>query len=248
MKNMFKDENKLPHVITIIAVIGALLVALTAVRDTNTDQETVSVSGMYETDVHPDESEIFLLITTTHESSAEAQRENKEISNKVIGALKGYGIDENDIETISYTLQKRSFWDYEHSKEVDRGYEQQHTLKVTTRQLENVGSIVDLAVENGVNNVQNIQFVLSNERQAELKTELLTYATKNAKEKAEALANAVDQDIGEALTISENTYFGGPWMYQGLAAKAESASMEDVVIEPQDVHVQSTVNIVFELQ
>lgn len=246
---MFKEEeSKLPQIITIIAVIGALIVALAAVRDTASEQETISVSGMYETDVQPDQAEIFLMITTTDESSAEAQKQNKEISNTVIAALKSSGVDEDDIETISYTLQKRSHWDYEHSKEVDRGYEQQHTLKVTTKKLEDVGSIVDLAVENGVNNVQNIQFVLSDKRQAELKTDLLEHAAKNAKEKAEVLAKAVDRDIGKALTVSESSSFGGPWVYRGFEAKAESAAMEDVIIEPQDVHVQSTVNVVFELE
>ena len=246
---MFKDdEMKWQNIVAVIAVVGLLLVALNLSRDKQKTEKTITVSGTYETDVSPDQAEIFLSVVTQSAKSEEAQKENKAVSNAVIAALKDLGIPDADIETVSYHLQKKTQWDYDKRKEIDLGYEQQHTLKVTTQKLGDVGEIVDLAVNNGVNNVQSVQFVLSDDEQSKLRTQLLKKAAVNAQGKAEALADALDRSLGKPITVSENSYFGGPVFAREFAMKADAAAAEPLNIQPESVHIQATVNVVYGLK
>ncbi|WP_394238955.1 SIMPL domain-containing protein [Niallia oryzisoli] len=152
---------------------------------------TMTIEGEGQLKVKPDQATISLGVVTENLNPQKAQEENAEITSSVILALKEAGIDENDIRTTSYSVNPR--YDYIDGKSVLRGYEVEHQLEVTVKNLAAIGSIYDTAIKNGANRSGMIQFLVA---QHDLfYREALNRAVQNSKEKAEEIA----QSIGAVL-------------------------------------------------
>ena len=153
---------------------------------------TMTVNGEGHINARPNQAKLTLGVVTEHTSAQIAQQENAEISNRVIEALKQLGIDESDIRTTVYSVQPR--YDYSDGKSILRGYEVEHLIEVTIKDLSKIGNVYDLAIKNGANRSSGIQFQLT--EPASYYQEALKRAIQNAREKAEAIA----QTIGATLT------------------------------------------------
>ena len=57
----------------------------------------------------------------------------------------------------------RPQYDYVEGRQVFRGYEVINSINVTIKNIEQVGTVIDTAVRNGVNQVSNIRFTVENE-------------------------------------------------------------------------------------
>lgn len=161
--------------------------------DKNKKQNTMEVYGSGVVKVKPDIAIVTLGVITENENLQIAQKENSIITNNVIDSLKKMGIEEKDIQTKSYSIQK--VYDYIEGKRVFRGYKVSNYLSVTIREIEQTGLIIDTAVENGANNVGNIEFKLQNPKSYYRKA--LDIAIKDVIIKA--------QGIGKTLRVKVNT-------------------------------------------
>ena len=94
---------------TLIAVMGLviLIVVIVPLYLSKNSENTITVLGEYEDSYYPDVAEFTVTIETFAKEAKDAESQNKEISNSVINALKNSGIKNNDIETISFNLNKK---------------------------------------------------------------------------------------------------------------------------------------------
>ncbi|MDF2589145.1 MAG: hypothetical protein K0S41_2986 [Anaerocolumna sp.] len=111
-----------------------------------------SGSGVVYTD--PDTAIIRLGVQSTGENLQQIQYDNAETVHKIIEALKEYGI--TDIKTFQYSIDK--LYDYVEGARVDRGYSVRNILEIKLKELDQVGFVIDTAVENGANVVEFISF------------------------------------------------------------------------------------------
>ena len=98
---------------TAFVILFVALLAVGAYLYVNTGSsggQTISVSGNSEIDAQPDFVSIYVTIETLNASAQDSKERNAEISEKVINALTRIGIDESDIETISYNLYEDFEW------------------------------------------------------------------------------------------------------------------------------------------
>lgn len=153
---------------------------------------TMTVNGEGQVTARPNQAKLTLGVVTEHTSAEAAQQENAEISNRVIEALKQIGIDESEIRTTVYSVQPR--YDYNEGKSILRGYEVEHLLEVTIKDISKVGIVYDLAIKNGANRSSGIQFQLTDTNL--YYREALKRAIENARGKAETMA----QTIGATLS------------------------------------------------
>ncbi len=248
---------------TLIAVMGLviLIVVIVPLYLSKNSENTITVLGEYEDSYYPDVAEFTVTIETFAKEAKDAESQNKEISNSVINALKNSGIKNNDIETISFNLNKKEECGEVISKGVPsvavneiapnneefRGYTcrqigfiQTHSLKVTVYNIENVGKYIDTAVNSGTTNVQNVIFKLSDSKEAELRSKSLELASKNAKTKAEAVAKGLKSKIKGVKSVSEVSYSYGPIYYAEASMKSS-----DTRIQPKMENVNARVNVVF---
>jgi len=152
----------------------------------------MTVEGKGQITVKPDQAKLTIGVVTENPQVQIAQQENAMISKRVIKALKQIGIEENAIKTSIYSVQPR--YDYVDGKSILKGYEVEHQLEVTVKDLSKVGTVYDVAIKNGANRSGGVQFSVTNPDA--YYREALKRAVHNAREKAEGLA----QTIGATLT------------------------------------------------
>jgi len=118
-----------------------------------------------------------------------------------------------------------------------------NSVQVTVRDVSRTGEVIDIAVANGANQVNSIVFSLSEGREAESRSEVLTMAVKKARADADTLAQATSVTITGVQTISVGSVYI-PVAYDNRMLSAESkVSAVPTPIEPGQIKVSAQVSI-----
>ncbi|MEK6963179.1 MAG: SIMPL domain-containing protein, partial [Nanoarchaeota archaeon] len=180
-----------------IAVILSVFLLSSCTMQVNPNQQIpqITSSGEGEVATNPDQATAYIQIVSQGKVAKEAQTYNKGIANKVKDAFLNNGLKEEDIETSSYSVNpERTYYPpKEGQKEYYKiqGYTVTHTFKITVRDLDKLGELVDEAIQAGANSVENVVFGLSKQKEIQVKAEALKIASKKAKEKAQAMADSL---------------------------------------------------------
>lgn len=244
-------------VLAIIAVLGVVVVSsfqasqpiTVNTGDQSPDRNILTVTGTHELQVAPDQATITFSVITDDMSAKVASQENSDLMNAIVTALRAQGVAASDIETINIYLTKLTEWDYNRQRNIDKGYQQTATVKVTTKNLDGVGAILDAAIGAGANNVQDVAFSLTPTAEATYKEQALTEAAQVAKTKAQTLASASGASLGRITSLSENSYNYQPYYYNTRSVMMADAGAEKAPtpISPEKVSISVSVSIGYEL-
>lgn len=227
-------------ILMVILVFG--LLALTACQQG--EGNTINVAGNSEIAVSPDEAEAWVGYSVVKDTAEEAQNEVNEIISAMMDGYDQAGIDK--VETENLNLYEERTWTQDEGSKVV-GWRASQTLKVTTTDLDAVGSIVDIAVNNGANQVNNINFKLSEAKEKQYKQEALAKASADAKEKAEVIADSLGVRLGKIKTVMESNYYSRAYP---VAMDAGGMDMEESLkqvasVTPKDVTVTANIQLVY---
>lgn len=225
-----------------IAAVALLVLAAAALAGTGrpeaaggADEGThagITVTGLGTVKSTPDEAEISLGVETEAATAKDALAENSARMERLLAALRGAGVKKEDIRTQEVSLYPR----YE-----EDGFTARNSVLVKIRDLDRAGAILELAARSGANQTFGPSMSVSN-REA-LESKALTAAVRNARTKAEALAEAAGVGLGRVTAIVEGSS-GGPEPY---ALEARAAD-KPVPIEPGTEKIQATVTITFAIE
>ena len=148
-----------------------------------TSQTAITVMGEGSVKASPDTVLLTLGVITENKDLAAAQSENAQHTTNVIETIVKMGIPRENIQTKDYHIYPQ--YDYIEGKQILRGYQVNHQLAVTITTPELTGKLIDQAVENGANTIQNIQFLVSN--QEIYYQNALELALRDANQKAKTL-------------------------------------------------------------
>ncbi len=230
-------------------IIAILLIALLAITGcaTNSNTKTVEAQGTATLEVQPDEAQVYIGIETKDDYADAAKDENAIKVDAVRLALEELDVT---VETQNFNVYEQYTWT-EDGRESD-GFMATHTLLVTTGDFDELGAIIDAAVDNGATRVNSIQFTITDEKKSDLQAQAISQAAGEARKKAEALATGVGGKLGDVVSVSNADYNYYPYQYFGGAEDSVSLSAAvkavDTEISPQDLEVRATVNAVFELK
>lgn len=182
----------------LVLIAAAAFCVLPAAAEDSIKDHVITVSGYGESTSTPDMATLSLGIETEGADVAKAQKENTEKMNKVISALKSAGIADSDIKTNRYSMYSNEISEYNAGKYKVGTivYYVSNTVSVTTYDVAKVGDLIDKAVAAGANNVNSLQFSLSNEKYIQERKAALVSAVKAARADADAVAGA----LGIAIT------------------------------------------------
>jgi uncharacterized protein YggE len=215
----------------------------------------VSTSGTATVKVDPDKVTVTIGVETQGMTAEEAATKNAELVQKVIAALKGLGIADDQISTSWYSLFP--IYEYKSPPCIEiypqppecaprseiTGYRASNSLSVTLDADQDVGRVIDAAVAAGANNVSGAYFFVSEERQQEIRDGLIEKAIQNARSRADRAADAVSMEIAGVKSIHLNdVYF--PVFYKDVAQEASGASTQ---ILPGQQQVSMTVQVTFRM-
>lgn len=207
--------------------------------------ETISVSGEATIYSEPEIANLNVQIITSGESAEEAQNENAQITDAVKSALISEGLPEKNIETTSYSVNPQYDWSRE--KQTLIGYQAYHSLKVKVEDIEDIGTYLDAAVDNGAS-VSYISFELTDKTEAEKKNEAIAEASASAKSKAESIADSMDVRIKGIYKITESNVNFYPYMAEARMDSAEQGGVTNYIsITPSDVSVSAQITVLYRI-
>ena len=182
-----------------ILILGLFLTPTIAMA--KTDKGIISVNTSADMDITPDIAEIsFAVITNDYKSMQIATNENKIISEKVLSELQNL-INKNNGDYIKTSdFNATPVYTYVNSKKTFDKYEVSNRVIVRTKSINNLGKMIDKAINAGATKVDNLSFTVSNyESQC---NELITIASKKAKTRAESAAFALDTSLDGISSIN----------------------------------------------
>lgn len=208
-------------------------------------QRTLTVTGTGSVTLTPDIAYISIGVYAEDPSAASAVQANNERAQKVIQAMKSFGVEDKDITTTNFSLWLKEIYD-DKGNVVDKVYAVQNTVQVKVRQLDKVGDLLDAVIKAGANTINGISFDV--EDQTEAFSQARTLAVESARKQAEALAEAAGVKLGEIQTI--NFYESIP--YPALAGKGGGEIRAEYVSAPPissgQFELTVTVTMVYELK
>jgi len=189
------------------------------------------------------------IVTSSKESMAKAVAENKKISAKVYENLKK-SVNQttgDSLKTSSYSAT--SIYRYNNSKKVFDYYQVTNRVRVRTKNIAKVGSIIDTAMADGATSIDNISYDVS-DYEAEC-NKLLAATAKKAREQAANIAKSIGSDVIGVKSIDGSCSMSGknimPKLYMSARAMScdEASGSSDTSIEAGTMTLNARVNANF---
>jgi uncharacterized protein YggE len=207
-------------------------------------ERTITVVGRGEVKSAPDVAQINLGVEVIAPTVAEALDEADARMQAILDALKAAGIESKDIQTSNFSInfERQSPEPRPMSEEgAPAGvYRVSNMVRVTVRDLDKVGEIIDAAVTAGANNVWGVQFGL--EDTAALEEQAREKAVADARTRAESLAALNGVEVGDVVTISEVVGGGAVPMF---AAAERAFGGGGTPVESGEVTFATQIQIVY---
>jgi hypothetical protein len=207
---------------------------------------SLAVTGTAEVSAAPDRAVVSLGAVVEAKNALDAQKQIAQVMQRVIRDIKAQGIPEEKIRTAGLSLNPV----YSHpapkagqEPEAPRivGYRASNTVRVQVDDTERVGAVIDAGITAGANQLNSLSFDLRDD--LKFRKQALQLAAQEARAKAEAIASALNLQLGEVIEVREEA---GPPTYPAerrFAAPAAAATP----VQPGQVQVSAAVTVRFRL-
>ena len=213
----------------------------------NPINSTLSVSGMATTKVKPDKIILSLGVETTNKTADEALSSNSKLMSKTLAALKAAGVRENETSTSSFSISPNYNYS-QSSRGILTGFTASNSVIIESGGINRTSKWIDTAISAGANNINSIDFTLSDKKQKAITNSLITQSIDNAKEKARIAASALGLKVIGVKSINF-IEFSPPTIpqQQSFLAKAAptSPNAASTPIIPGEQEIAQNIDIVF---
>jgi uncharacterized protein YggE len=238
---------KLLNKITILKAFGLTLMLgicmLPAAAQTGPNKlpPSITTTGEAVVTAKPDRAQLDIGVASQAATSEAAVTDNAQKVTATLAKLHQVLGSNAEIKTISYTVSP----DYKYPKEGGEpsitGYTATNVVRVTLDDPAQVGKAIDAATGSGANRIQNLRFSIKDEQVVQ--SQALREAAVKARQKAEALADALGLKIQRVLSVTENSQGAVPFREVAFA-RADAASTP---IEPGTIEIHASVTYTVEI-
>ena len=202
--------------------------------------------GTGQVSVKPDRVTLSLGVDVEAGTSAAAQAELNTRLAKVLAAIRGSGVQDQTVQTGSIRLEPVYVYDPPRDGQAQTprltGFRAASTVTVRTGDLANAARLIDAAVGAGGNRVEGVVFDLKDDSRA--RREALALATRNAREQAAVMAEALGLKLGRVVS-AESGVRALPRPVP-VAMFAKGAAEGGAALEAGEVTVMAEATVVFE--
>jgi uncharacterized protein len=207
---------------------------------------TVSVSGHGAVNVPPDTASVSIGVDVIKPTLGEAQEQAASQAAAIIEALQAAGIAEEDIQTDYFSVNILRDYSENADPTLITGFEIVNQLRVTVRDTDQLGELLDAAVNAGANSIYGVTFYVDD--QTEASSDARVEAVEDARTKAEELAAAAGMSLGPVVAISEGTAPLISPVYDMARGGGMGAGQAATPVEPGSTTVAVDVIMTFELR
>ena len=212
----------------------------------------LTVTGEGESSARPDRAVVRLGAAAQAESASAAQEQVNQVMQAAIEAIRAAGIREEMISTAGIALYP--VYSDHTPRPMPAGqqrppeprivaYRASNGVRVIVDDLSKVGDVIDEGVKAGANQIEELSFQLKDDTAA--RRNALTSAAKQARAKADAIAQAMGLRIDSVIDVTE----GGVHVLRPRMelARAGVAAMDaaGTPVQPGQVDVQATVTVTY---
>lgn len=235
----------------LILLIGLFVVLNINAQTVDVDNlALIKVTGTAEIQVVPDTATLSFTVSKKNAVVASAKKENDETIARVTDLAKRFGVAAVDVKTdyvrVKEAMKREKLIgsddDYQ---EIHDGYNVNRDLVVKLRDISKFESFLTALLDAGVNDVESVVFSSSELRK--YKDQARTQAVRAAREKAQAMAQAINQNIGKAISIQENDIDGyrSPMANSSQNSFSLSESAESETVGVGTISVKAQVEVKF---
>lgn len=178
--------------------VGPIPFTITSVQTTKSNM--FQVSGTGKVSEAPDTAQVSFGVTQTAKSVANAQNQTNTAISAITSALAKEGINTKDIKTTNYTVSPN--YDF-NGRQAITGYTVTQTIDLKIKPIEKVNTVLDILITSGANVVNQVIFTFSDDKRHELENKARELAVKDAKQKAQSLAQAAGIHLGQIIDVTQ---------------------------------------------
>lgn len=181
-------------------LLAAVTLPLASARADQALPRTVSVNGQGEVAAEPDLAYVTLGVEARRPNLADARTQVAATVDRVLALCKDLRIDPKLVNATRVQIQPEYSWNDKDRKQVLLGYIVSRQVQVEVRDLDQLGPLLERAVNAGVNQVGDP--VLDSTKRKQLERQAMTLAVQDARANAEALAQAAGVRLGSVRTLN----------------------------------------------
>ena len=226
-------------------VLSAAFISLPAFAADEARPRTVSVSGTGEVAAEPDLAHVTLGVEARKPALADARSEVSATVERVLALCKSLGIDPKRVNATRVQIQPEYSWNEKDRKRVLLGYLVSRQVQVELRDLEVLGTLLERAVDAGVNQVN--EPVLDSSRRKDLERDALAKAVEDARLNADTLARAAGATLGPVRTLNGATSAPPVPMFRRQVAMADAAMAPEASYQAGEMKFSASINAEYDL-
>lgn len=207
---------------------------------------TVSVSGTGEVVAQPDLAYVTFGVEARKPGMEEARADVAQTIDRVLDLTRELGIEPALVNATRVQIQPDYSWNDAERQRVLVGYLVSRQVQIELRDLEQLGTLLERAVDAGVNQVSDP--VLDSSQRKVLERDAMAKAVEDARFNAETLANAAGAKLGAVRSLSDANAEPEPVFRRTLMmADAMSVSPADTY-QAGEMKFSARVNAQFDLK
>jgi len=233
----------------------------------NPAQRTITVNGVGTVETAPDEAILILAVTNQAATAEQAAKDNANTASLVVDAILGLsslskGITKDDITTIDYSLTPayaqpdKCVTTVQPGLPPDKpqvtcsattpqlvGYAVRNAIKVTVKDMNSIGKVLDAATGAGANEINGITFTFTSGTYANLQKQALQKAIQDASGQAQTMTTALGVHITGVVSVNP-AYVYQPYINYKVDTSSRGASTP---IQAGTLQVTVNVQVVYEI-
>jgi len=228
-----------------------LMFAHAQTMDNTIKQRTINVNGHSEIEITP--NEIYVDVDLREYNKKNGDKVDIEtIRNQFLAAAKSMNIADTDVVIQGYSGWDGNYWFYQKNKKKNPDMKAGITYEVKVKSVDDMDKLVDKLDDQATQNFYISRTSHSN--MDSIKRQLKMQAIKNAKEEAVYLASALNDNVGNALTINdpnESSNYPQPRVMYALQSKVAGAADQESApmnVDFKKIKIEMNVNVIFELK
>ncbi|WP_137284004.1 SIMPL domain-containing protein [Halorussus salinisoli] len=201
--------------------------------------ETISVSATGQAEAEPDQAVLQVAVLARGDDANAVRTQLAENATQMREALRRVGIADDQIRTVSFRIDQE--YREEEGERRPAGFQGVHAFEITLSNVSRAGAVVDTAVANGADRVDNIELTLSEERRRQIRAEALRDAMENARTNADVIAESANLTIAGVHSAATGDQSFRPVRAEALTADAEGKAGTSIESGPVTVSAQVSV-------
>ena len=227
-----------------LMILGLLLMTISYSQELK-QVPTITVSGEGKVKTAPDQVSISISIETKGIKANEVKLENDKKMDGILKFIKKSAVAKEDFQTQRILLNPN--YDYVKKK---YNYIATQSVQILLKDLTKYDELMEGLVNEGINRIDNVEFKSS--KIVQLKSEARKLAMKEAKSKAEDFVSVLNQKVGKAILISDNSQIYNP-QQQMFAMKTMAMAMDGAetpreTLAVGEIEITANVSVSFVLE